>query len=289
MKTATARDILALDDLNSPDLLAILKRAQDLARNWSERRMPQSLSGKRIALVVDDGGWRNTTAFDLGAQSMGGLCVHAPMRLDQRESIDDLARYLDNWIDAVVVRTPELATLRALAEAAAAPVINARTRQNHPCETLGDLAFYSHRHITIDGLKVAVVAPDANILGSWIEAARVLPIEVVQVYPEKWHARPGATGAFRTSTDLGELQDAGMLVTDCWPERANAEELNGYRITAALLDDLDPDLEFLPCPPVTRGQEVSADAMSHASCRVVEAKAFLLHAQNAALEWVFQV
>jgi ornithine carbamoyltransferase len=142
-----------------------------------------------------------------------------------------------------------------------------------------------HRHSNIDGLKVAVVAPDANILGSRIEAARTLRIEVVQVYPEKWHAKPGTSGAFRASTDLGELQNADMIVTDCWPEGAVADELNGHRMTAALLDDLDRDLEFLPCPPVTRGQEVSADAMLHASCRVVEAKAFLLHAQNAVLEW----
>ena len=27
--------------------------------------------------------------------------------------------------------------------------------------------------------------------------------------------------------------------------------------------------------------------MLHRACRVVQAKAFLLHAQNAALEWVF--
>jgi ornithine carbamoyltransferase len=288
MKTATGRDLLALDDLNSSDLLAILRRAQDFAGYWSERRVPQSLSGKRVALIVNDGGWRNTTAFDLGVQSMGGLCVHAPMRLDQREAVGDLANYLDNWIDAVVSRTRELATLRDLAEAADASVINARTRQNHPCETLGDLAFYWHRHGSIDGLKVVVVAPDANILGSWIEAARALPLEVVQVYPEKWHVKRGVSGAFRTSTDLGELQDANMVVTDCWPEGGHSDELNGYRITAALLDDLDRDLDFLPCPPVTRGQEVSADAMLHANCRVIEAKAFLLHAQSAALEWIFR-
>ena len=288
MTAAMGRDLLALDDLSSSDLLAILKRAQDFAGYWSERRMPQSLSGKRIALIVNDGGWRNTTAFDLGINSMGGLCVHTPMRLDQGEAVADLANYLDNWIDAVVSRTPDLATLRALAEAADAPVINARTRQNHPCETLGDLAFYWHRHGTIDGLKVVVVAPDANILGSWIEAARILPLEVVQVYPVKWHATRGASGAFRTNIDLGELRDADVVVTDCWPEGGHPDELSGYRITAALLDSLDRDLEFLPCPPVTRGREVSGDAMSHANCHVIEAKAFLLHAQNAALEWVFR-
>src|SRR5262249_15740102 len=151
--------------------------------------------------------WRNTTAFDLGVSSMGGLCVHPPMRLDQREAVADLAHYLDNWIDAVVSRTPDLGTLRALAEAAEAPVVNARTKQNHPCQPLGDLAFYWHRHGTIDRLKVVVVAPDANILGSWIEAARILPLEVVQVYPERWHAKHGTSGAFRTSVDMSELRD----------------------------------------------------------------------------------
>ncbi len=241
-------------------------RAQELAACWQAREMPQTLAGQRIALVVDDGGWRNTTAFDLGARSMGGLCVHAPLRLNATEAVEDLAAYLDNWFDAVVCRTPELEILYALSHWAQAPVVNARTRQNHPCETLGDLAFLWHRRGAIEGLKIAVVAPAANILGSWIEVAQVLPIDVVQVYPARWHA-PGASPRFRVATDLGELQD--------------------YQITAALLDGLRPDLDFLPCPPVTRGDEVSADAMRHRACRVVQAKAFLLHAQNAALEWVF--
>lgn len=280
------RDLLALDDLDGSDILAIVERAQTLARCCGER-MPQSLAGKRIALVDNVGGWRNVTAFDLGISEMGGLCVHSPMRLDGKETVADLAAYLDNWIDALVCRAPELATLRAFAETAQAPVINARTRQNHPCETLGDLAFYRHRHGGIENLKVAVVAPDANILGSWIEAARVLPLDVVQIYPERWHAGRIGASRFRSTTDMRELRDADIIVTDCWPDDASPDDVGAYRITAALLDEGRRDAEFLPCPPVTRGGEVSADAMAHAKCRVIEAKAFLLHAQNAALEWVF--
>lgn len=280
------RDILALGDLDGADILGMLTRAQELAACWHAREMPQTLAGRRIALVVDDGGWRNTTAFDLGARSMGGLCVHVPIRLNATEAAEDLAAYLDNWFDAVVCRTPELEMLYALSHWAQAPVVNARTRQNHPCETLGDLAFLWHRHGAIDGLKIAVVAPAANILGSWIEAAQVLPIEVVQVYPARWHA-PGESPRFRVATDLGELQDADVIITDCWPRDDDAGDLQDYQITAALLDGLRPDLDFLPCPPVTRGMAVSGDAMLHRACRVVQAKAFLLHAQNAALEWVF--
>jgi ornithine carbamoyltransferase len=61
------------------------------------------------------------------------------------------------------------------------------------------------------------------------------------------------------------------------------DELLAWQVSGAALDGTAA--VFLPCPPVTRGQEVSADAMTHPRCRVVEAKAWLLHVQNAVLEW----
>jgi ornithine carbamoyltransferase len=276
-----ARDLLALDDLTADTILELLARAQVMRDAWQDRRMPQSLSGRRVALVVDDGGWRNTTAFELGIVAMGGFCAHAPITLGGREAVADLAAYLDNWVDGIVIRTPELAALRALAAAARAPVANARTRQNHPCETLGDLAFLADLWGGLRPMKVAVVAPMANILASWVEAARVLPIEVVQVGPVAWHAAP--TGRFRASEDMGELRDADVIVTDCWPAGADPRDLLRWQVTEAVLEA--GRAVFLPCPPVTRGQEVSAGAMLHPRCRVVAAKGWLLHAQNAVLEW----
>ena len=134
-------------------------------------------------------------------------------------------------------------------------------------------------------MKVGIVYRISNILGSWIEAAAVLPINVVQVYPDKWHDREAAasTPRFRTSIDINGLVDADIIVTDCWPLDAESEHLLDYQITPGLLDKLHPRADFVPCPPVSRGKEVSADAMMHPACRVIEAKAFLLHAQNAVL------
>jgi ornithine carbamoyltransferase len=271
-------DLLALTDLGVSEVMTIIERAQDMAAFWNQRRMVQSLAGRRFALVVNDSGWRNTTAFDLGIQAMGGICAHAPLRWDAREDLADLAAYLDNWLDGIVTRAPDLSVIRRLASAARAPVINARTRQNHPCESLGDLAFHLHRHGHIEGMQVGIVSPISDILGSWIEAAAVLPINVVQVYPDKWHDREAAasTPRFRTSIDINELVDADIIVTDCWPLDAESEHLLDYQITLGLLDKLHPRADFVPCPPVSRGKEVSADAMMHPACRVIEAKAFLL-------------
>jgi len=288
MTISANRDFLEFHDLPADAVLAIIERARALGEAWREGRMPRSLTDKRIALIVDDGGWRNTTAFDLGVQAMGGICVHAPVSLGGRDAIADLAGYLDNWFDMIVIRTPELGLLRELAAHARAPVINARTRSNHPCETLGDLAYVHSRRGRVEGLKIVGVAPDANILRSWVEASIVLPIEVVQVYPDDWHVSDPAllNANFRPSTDMRELEDADVIVTDSWPGGAAGSKLSDYRISAEILGNCRPDAIFIPCPPVARGQEVTADAMTHPACRSAAAKAFLLHAQNALMEWI---
>jgi ornithine carbamoyltransferase len=286
MAVSAGSDFLEFHDLSADVVTAVLERAGELGEAWRERRMPKSLEGRRIALIVDDGGWRNTTAFDLGIQAMGGICVHAPVSLGGREAIADLAGYLDNWFDMIVIRTPELASLRELAAIAEAPVINARTRSNHPCETLGDLAYIRAKRGGIDGLKIVGVAPDANILRSWVEASISLSIEVVQVYPDDWHVNDPAllNLNFRLSTDMRELEDADVIFTDSWPGGVPEGEVADYRISAEVLDRCRPDAVFIPCPPVARGQEVTADAMAHPACQSREAKAFLLHAQNALME-----
>ena len=281
-------DFLEFHDLPAEIVVRLLDRAGELARLWDLRRMPESLAGKHVALIVDDSGWRNTTAFDLGIQAMGGIVVPSPVTLGGQEAIADLAGYLDNWFDMLVIRTRELSRLRELAEHAAAPVINARTRSNHPCETLGDLAYVKGRRGSIEGLKVVGISADDNILRSWLEASISLPLEVVQVYPQPWHVRDAAllNPNFRVSVDMGELEGADVILTDCWPKGADEAELAPYRISAELLQRCKPDVIFLPCPPVTRGAEVTADAMLHPACRSRQAKAFLLHAQNALMEWV---
>ena len=287
MSFRPGRDFLEFHNLSADAIFSIIDRACALAEDWLQGTMPQTLKGKRVGLIVDDTGWRNTAAFDLGIQAMGGICVTVPINFNGREEIADLAGYLDNWFDLLIIRTKELSTLRALAADMRAPVINARTKFNHPCETLGDLAYVKSLRGQTAGLKIVGVAPDANILRSWVEASISLPIQVTQVYPDQWHVTDAAliNPNFRASTDMDELLDADVVITDSWPSDAN-HHLADYRISASLLDRMRPDVIFLPCPPVARGQEVTADAMAHPACQSRSAKAFLLHAQNALMEFL---
>jgi len=284
--TRNVRHVLGLDRLSTPAIDMIINDGIELARHWRDRTMPDSLAGLRICLIVDDDGWRNTFAFDLGVQSMGGICAHAPIRFGTREATGDLARYLCNWCDAIVVRTARLEDLAALANDVDVPVINARTESNHPCEILGDLT-YVRTQRSLEDLKVAVVSPESNILRSWVEASVVLPIDVIQVFPAAWHLDDPhlARARFTTSTDMSVLAGADILVTDAWPEG----DFGDYRVTCEVLERLGKGAVFLPCPPVHRGAEVSAEAMNHPACQSFAAKAYLLHAQNAVLRWALRV
>lgn len=293
------RDFLSLLDLSSDEIPTLLDLAERLRADFLRGRLPRALENISVALIWDGGGFRNRVAFELGISRMGGTTIQVPGRLDEREPVEDVARYLDNWFDAIIVRTPDHAALQRLARAARAPVINARTSHNHPCEILGDLAFIRSVRGRLDNLKVAFVGEATNLGRSWFEAAARVPIQVVQVCPEGYEVSAsflaetgGAAVGTRAVTHAlaAALRDADVVYTDIWPHGADdaaraqiGRQFRPYQITAERLALARPDVLFLPCPPVHRGEEVSEDAMISPHCRVYEAKDWLLHAQNALL------
>jgi ornithine carbamoyltransferase len=211
--------------------------------------------------------------------------------------VEDVTRYLDNWFNLAIVRTRDFEVLTLVANSARIPVVNALTDHNHPCEVLSDLAFIRATRGTLDGLRVVFVGAASNLAHSWFEAAIVLPISVTQVSPqgfevdlEWWQGlNTDPRGAVELADDLqAAVQKADVIYTDCWPRGADPEEemdivrsFGPLQVTPDLLDRSPTDTLFLPCPPVTRGQEVSATAMVHAKCRVYEAKEWLLYAKEA--------
>ncbi len=293
------KDFITLLDYSEEELYSLLDLADELREQTRTGTLTQHLMGKSIALIWDAEGFRNRVAFELGIAALGGITVQVPGRLDERESIEDVAAYLCNWFDAIVSRARLHRHMQRLASAARVPVINARTNHNHPCEILGDLAYIRARRGRLKGLKGAFVGEATNLCYPWFEAAARLPIEVVQVCPEGYFVdeslltemRQNAVGKLWTTTDLlACLKNANVVYTDCWPSHDTDEEyrrirrlFSPYQITAESLKMAAPDVLFLPCPPVHRGEEVSDDAMRSSACCVYEAKEYLLHAQNAVL------
>lgn len=294
------KNFISLLDYSHEALIHILDRADALYDNWQSGQMPQPLLNRQVGLWFYGQGFRNRLAFEIGAKAMGAQVSYIPGELGVHEPLEDIGAYLENWYSLLVVRAAHHADLTYLAEHIAIPVINARTELGHPCEIMGDLQFIRRHRGTIDGLKVVFVGEIGNMCMTWLEAAVSLPITVIQVAPEAYLASPElikrlnarALGQVSTSTDLqAALKDVDLIYTDCWPKTSDSADkshirslFSPYQITAAHLSNLKDKAIFLPCPPVTRGEEVSAETMQSPFCFNYKAKNFLLHAQNAIME-----
>lgn len=243
------RHLVRLDDWDADDVRAVF----DLARRYESGDGPRRDGA--VAMFFPAASLRTRASFERGAHVMGlQPVVFPPESLDKPEAAADVAGYLAQFVDAMVVRHADISVLDALAEADALPVVNAMTDENHPCEVLADV-FALARDTDVRGLRFLFVGADGNIGRAWQEAARLFDLDLVQCAPPEL-AVPGA----RWTDDLAEaVRHADVVLTD-GPGR-HAEALAPYRVTADLLATAPDGVRFAPCPPFLRGREASADAL----------------------------
>jgi ornithine carbamoyltransferase len=292
------RKFIKVNDLSSDEIIAVLKRADVLQKAWQTNSMPRSLSNRQIGMSFYGNGFRNRVAFEMGARAMGAEVTYIPGELGIQEPIEDITHYLNNWFSMLVIRCKRHEDIERIALDASMPVINARTNINHPCEIIGDLQYIYGKRGSIGPLRVVFVGEVTNLCMSWFEAAKVLPIEVTQIAPVEYSASPefvdkwnvGSVGRIMTSSTMSDVHsDIDVLYTDCWPkdrEKSRIRELFiPYQITGDVVRKICPNGFFMPCPPVTRGEEITEDSLaSHLFCDY-QAKNCLLHAQNAIMEY----
>src|SRR6202030_3827601 len=106
-------------------------------------RYASTLHGKFIALIFEKPSLRTRVTFEVGIQSMGGSVIfldhtQASASLGARESIADVARNLDRWVQGIVARVYHQRVLEEMAANADIPVINALSDKFHPCQALAD-------------------------------------------------------------------------------------------------------------------------------------------------------
>ncbi len=296
------KQFLKITDFSTDELIQVLNRADELHGYWNNNNMPKSLEKERIALWFYGNGFRNRMAFEIGARSMGADVSYIPGDLGLHEPIEDIGFYLRNWFSMLVIRAKSHDYLQTIAEDSAIPTINARTSYNHPCEIIGDLQYIRKKRGSLDSLNVIFVGEIANLSRSWLEAVIRFPINLIQVAPEEYllskneqnGINANAIGELSTSVNLDEVisKKTDLIYTDCWPVNKDKEEIKKlflpYQITNKVLERINDQGIFLPCPPVSRGKEVSSDSLLSKKCKVYEAKEYLLHSQNAIMEFLIK-
>ncbi len=274
-------------------------------------RYASTLSGKFIALIFEKPSLRTRVTFEVGIQSMGGSVVfldhtQASASLGARESIADVARNLERWVQGIVARVYHQRVLEEMAANANIPVINALSDKFHPCQALADFFTLEEKFGALRGFKLAYVGDGNNVCNSLIYLAARLGVHLRIATPAEYAPAPevvadGKRVARETKAKIELMTDpreavssATAIYTDSWTsmgfeaeEKVRKAVFERYQVNAELMSLAVPDAVFMHCLPAHRGLEVMPEVLDGPQSVVLDQSENRMYVQKAILHTLF--
>jgi ornithine carbamoyltransferase len=305
--TTTHKDYLSVLSFDAVDFERCLHLATQLKADRGlgpHAPTAHALHGRHVALLFDKPSLRTRTTFEVGVRELGGHVVVLPrdVAVGVREPVVDVARNLERWVDAVVIRTFAQELVEEFAAATKRlHVINALTDAEHPCQAIADFLTLQERFGALKGRTIAYVGDGNNVATSLAHAAAMLGVNVHIASPEAYHLPHGvvqqATGRARHGARLRLFNDpadavvgADAVYTDTWTSMGQEDEADErraifapYQVNEDLMALAKPGALFMHCLPAHRGEEVTAEVFESESSIVFDQAENRLHGQKALL------
>lgn len=303
---------LDLDPLGPETIRAILDAAAE--RKAARAGRPHGtvdddapLHGHMLAAIFEKSSTRTRVSFATAMQQLGGTIqtlAAGDMQLGRGETIEDTAKVLSRYVDAIALRTDLHDKLTSLADAATVPVINALTDNSHPCQILADVMTVEEtRSAPVAGTTWTWLGDGNNVCQSLIEAAGLLGFTLRLSVPAAYDPDPryAALAEARGKVTGGRIEvvrnpqeaieGADVVVTDTWVSMGDKDAsrrmiaLAPYAVTPTLMAKAATDAMFLHCLPAHRGEEVEASVIDGTQSYVFDEAENRVHAQKAVLLW----
>jgi len=226
----------------------------------------------------------------------------ADIQLSRGESVADTARVLSRYLDGIVIRTYDHATVEEWAREATMPVINGLTDLSHPCQALSDLLTIKEKKGRLKGIKIAYVGDGNNVANSLIEAAAKMGMTIALGCPSGYQPDQHVVDVARveavktgSTIDVGQdpyvaVKEADVVYADVWismgREREQARRLkvlSPYQVNSKLVAKAKPDAIVMHCLPAHRGEEITAEVLDGHQSVIIDQAENRLHMQKAIL------
>jgi len=302
-----SKDLLTGAEWSPADARDLLERTAEIKARPA--KYAATLRGKHIALIFEKPSLRTRVTFEVGIQSMGGFVVfldHTQARLGERESIPDVARNLECWVQGIVARVYEQRVLDEMAENTAIPVINALSDKFHPCQALADYFTLEEKFGSLKGLKLAYVGDGNNVCHSLIFLAARLGVNLHIASPASYApAQDVMADAKRVAKEtrakielftnpLEAVAGVQAVYTDSWTsmgfeaeEKMRRQIFKSYQVNRKLMEQAGPDALFMHCLPAHRGQEVTDEVLDGPTSVVLQQSENRMYVQKAILHALY--
>ena len=296
-------DLCSIADLSSAEVRAILKLGHHVKRD--PRAYRHALDAKQMVLMFEKASLRTRLSFETGFSTMGGNAIfvdHTSSPLGERESIADVARNVERWVDLIVLRTYAHDTITEMAANSRVPVINALSDFEHPCQALADFMTLEEHFGSAAGLSFTYVGDGNNVCHSLMLTGAQLGCNVTIATPRGYSpdieiVTKAREIAERNGCEVKLLQDpnaavenADAVYTDVCVSMGFEHEstrrapiFRPFQVNESLMQKANPHAVFMHCLPARRNAEVTDAVLDGPKSIVFDQAENRMHAQKALL------
>ena len=300
-----AKDLLDIAAMPRKQITELLRLATSLKHKQRQGAPHRILDGKTLGLLFHKPSTRTRVSFEAGMNQLGGHALVLPMgdiQLSRGETVSDTARVLSRYLDGIVIRTYDHATVEEWATEASMPVINGLTDHSHPCQALSDLMTIQELKGPLKGLTLAYIGDGNNVANSLIEAGAKMGMRVAVGCPASYQPDQLVVDRARLEAEICgaaieifenpqvAVKEADVVYTDVWismgREREQTRRLRAlapYQVNKRLLQRAKPDAIVMHCLPAHRGEEITAEVLDGPQSVVIDQAENRLHMQKAIL------
>lgn len=304
------RDFLTLKDFTGQEIIDMVQLGIDLKAKLKAGIPTPILAGKSLGMIFQKSSTRTRVSFEVGMYQLGGQALFLSsndLQIGRGEPIQDTARVLSRYLDAILIRTFSHQEVEDLAKYADVPVINGLTDDYHPTQVIADLITIQEHKGHLKGIKFAYVGDGNNMTHSLMIGGAKTGMDVVVACPDGYMPNPEIVaqaqqyaaeygGSVTVLHDPKEaVADADVVYTDTWASMGQEAEKEirkkafaGYQVDSALMALTKPDAIFMHCLPAYRGWEVTEEVMESAQSVVFDEAENRLHAHKAILATVVE-
>jgi ornithine carbamoyltransferase len=303
-ESLAGRDLCSIADLTIEETAAILALAHRVKVDAKLYRY--ALDAKQMVMFFEKASLRTRLTFEVAMNTTGGSAMFVDQTqspLGERESLADMSRNVERWVQAIVLRTYSHETITEMAQYAACPVINALSDHEHPCQALADFMTIEERFGgSARGVNFTYVGDGNNVCHSLMLTAAQLGANCTVGAPKNYgpkadvlaqaRAIANTTGCQITLVQdpIAAVSDADAVYTDVCTSMGFEHEstkrapiFKPYQVNEALMEHARPNAAFMHCLPAHRNAEVTDAVFDGPNSVVFEQAENRMHVQKAIL------
>ncbi|MFQ6069373.1 MAG: ornithine carbamoyltransferase [Candidatus Aminicenantales bacterium] len=294
-------DFISIHELSLYEFNRLMELTEEIKEH--SQRFQKVLKQKILAMIFEKPSLRTRVTFEVGMLQLGGEAVYlspSDIQLGKRESVYDVGKNLERWVDCIMIRTFAHQIAVDLARSSRIHVINGLTDLLHPCQAMADFFTLKEKLGSLNSLKLAYIGDGNNVCHSLILAAAKAGSWISIATPRGFEPRAeiidqaeedGKETGFRlslTNDPKKAVEEADAVYTDVWASMGQEKEREKrkkifapYQVNATLMKSAKPEALFMHCLPAHRGEEVTDEVIDSPRSVVFNQAENRLHVQKA--------